>query len=103
MISEYPEDGKKVPYLFGMADRWQILSQKVEFAKYFTEHEGVLAVHYFNGFELLQTNAEKAVEIAENYKNGIVAFWNKEREDRYNSISYVGSIYNLVKNNQAGR
>ena len=88
--ADYPAKGIRVPYLFGHADREQILRDKRSSVKYALDHEGYSkAINYFNGSRVVKVSAEKAWSLVNNYVDGILAGWNKRNNYRYDGGSHV--------------
>lgn len=74
---EYPTKGEEAKYLFGMADRYHILSQVVDIVRYMPQVNRRGLILYFDGKKLHEINQKKAEIIAEDYKLKILREWYK--------------------------
>jgi hypothetical protein len=88
----YPPDGQRVPYLFGTADRYHILDEKLNQAKYMTKHEGLRLTMYFDGKGLYEISAQRGVDFILEYTEGIRNDW-KASDRLGNSPSYYRKKY----------
>ena len=74
------QDYIKVPFIFGESDRRHILRENAGIAAYWAKdvnQEQIRAVHHFNGVKLRKITLEKAVEIANQWRDATNAAWNK--------------------------
>lgn len=82
----YPPEGFEVPYLFGLANRYHILNQKVEQAKYWLHREQVLSVHHFDGAHLHTTTPAAAFRLAEDYRRSVLFAWQQKSHRPWVSV-----------------
>lgn len=83
--AEYPGRGVRVPYLFGTADRWHIVSQVTEIAAYHLKPSNDPArytCHHWDGSRLRRITVEQAVKVAAEYRRGVESGWTQENRDR---------------------
>ena len=74
--SVYPAEGAYVPYLFGTANRYDLLNNVYEMVKYHDrEQEGYKLFLYFDGKKLRKTTIKEMYSIAQEYSNRIIATW----------------------------
>jgi len=74
----YPRRNERIKYLFGTADRWQILRDVAGMAEYHTRPNNnpeQYTVHHWDGKQLRKITADKAVEIAKQYQRSIEHQW----------------------------
>jgi len=76
----FPAQGVILPFLFGTADRENILDQKYTIVKnQYRRTRQDLAMHY-DGFDLREVSLDEAKGIAYEYRRNIMAEWRREEE-----------------------
>lgn len=73
--SHYPPQGKEVRYLFGYANRQQILDQVGSGVNYASKHHPDAVIHYFDGKTLRRITYAQAAPIVEAYQKAIRREW----------------------------
>lgn len=92
---QYPPSKKRVPYLFGTADREHILSQRVGTAAYMANpnNVAVVACHYFDGKALKRIKLEDAIDLMNNYAGQVRRCWaNPRLFDRLDATPEIFSL-----------
>jgi len=77
--SEYPDNGERVKYLFGTANREQILKDNINYIKSVFRAFGeksIKAINYFNGVKWVKVTRGKAQTILDAYGKDIRIQWN---------------------------
>jgi len=77
---DYPEAGKLVPYLFGVADRLHILKEKTKIVECMKSTNRQDLILCFDGEMLGEITQEKAELIARKYQEKILSEWRKEEK-----------------------
>lgn len=72
---KWPKDGVLVPYLFSRADRWHILRQKRDAVEAISEKFNLRVIYYWNGQNLQEVSAARALRIVSDYCTNIQAAW----------------------------
>lgn len=84
--SQYPIKGEYIPYLFGKANREQLLKSNVESVKY-SANESEKFIFY-NGKEVKEITKDKVLEIIKDYEKQIIAGFQRIDYNNENNISY---------------
>jgi len=79
-LVDYPAKNERVPYLFGMADRHQILDEKVSIVRHMPNvHRGDLVL-YFDGAHPVKTVTQaRAEELVSAHRQKILKTWRNEK------------------------
>ena len=72
----FPPKGKRIPYLFGTADRYHILNSKISMLRPLGEYRSEL-IQYFDGKKIRVITHERAVLITKVYVNNVLNLWNR--------------------------
>lgn len=78
----WPADGLQVPYLFGLADREHILTQKREACEALNEKFNIRVIYFWDGFRLQEINAKRAKHIVDRYVSEVRSAWNPKVKPR---------------------
>jgi hypothetical protein len=81
--SEYPLHGEFVPYLFGRANRQQIADGVLSIVRHCAKDGETKLALYFDGRQLRSITPAKAVELAEDYRRGLLHLWDQEKRRQY--------------------
>lgn len=73
----WPTDGVLVPYLFSRADRWHILRQKRDAVEAINNSLRARVIYYWNGHNLQEVNAARALRIVSDYCTDVQVAWMK--------------------------
>jgi len=76
-LEDYPKKGERVKFLFGTADRKQILKNCLYTLQYYIKNNPI-QVHYFNGDVLKKIQPEEAERIYTNYLNKTLNTWEED-------------------------
>jgi hypothetical protein len=76
----YPAPGVRVPYLFGHADRWHILRQRIALAEALYQYrQSKPVVQYWDGWKLRSITHADAVRLASEHVARIAKTWRAEQ------------------------
>jgi hypothetical protein len=75
----YPSNEDQVKYLFGTANRDQILAGQTETLEHYLKIDAS-HVNYFDGKKLVKIKQDKALMLMEQNRNRVKAVWNEEQK-----------------------
>ena len=100
---DYPKAGERVKYLFGTANREELLQGNFETLQYYIKNDPISA-HYYNGQKLKRIKIDEAAGIYEMYLKAMKNTWREEEDAKINQFKqeereraqYFKEKYNII-------